>query len=106
MFEYDVILGLVAWEFKPQQYHYSIEKNQWVIFNGGRKKVKLRNYIHEKADIIASFSKSNVIQIKKLFIEAYNLGGIPAVDRAYQATVDKLIESHKKIELCLSEKLN
>ena len=93
-FYYDAILGLVHWDFsEPLTQTYSEDKHKWVTFNNGSDKKKLRQYISDKANRIAFLSMAKSPILKRIFIEAYDLGGIEAVDKVYQDTIKKLIKS-------------
>ena len=96
-FYYDVILGLVFWSFdEPVSFNYSKDKEKWVTFNNGKDKMKLRKFIHKKSSNLSMVSMGNTIPLKRIFIEAYDLGGIEAVEKVYNHSLNKILDSIKK----------
>ena len=93
-FYYDVVLGLVFWNFEqPNVPNYSLDKENWVTFNNGKEKMKLRKYIDKKAEIIGSVSLANKLTIRTIYIEAYNLEGLSGLERVHTHTVQKILKS-------------
>lgn len=96
-FYYDAVLGLVYWDFSEKKdYDYARDNKRWVSYNVNKPKVKLRQYIGEKAEKLASISMATAPTLKKIFIEAYNIEGIDAVDRVYNEAVKRVIKSVNK----------
>lgn len=96
-FEYSPITGLVSWDFGVplSTYNYARDKKKYVIFSNGKEKEKLRAYIRSKASFLAKMSKGNVLEIRKIFIEAYNIEGVKAVDMIYNQSIIKLLDNLK-----------
>jgi len=98
-FYYDPILGLVHWSFvEPTVFDYSKQKNRWVAFDNGKPKTKLRQYIFQRANHISELSQGHSIELKNIFIEAYNLEGIPGVDKVYKHTIKSLIKNAQNVK--------
>ena len=98
-FYYDPILGLVYWSFtEPTIFDYAKDKNRWVEFENGKPKTKLRQYIFQRANQISKYSQGHSIELKNIFIEAYNLEGIHGVDKVYTHTIKSLIKSAENVK--------
>ena len=95
-FYYDVILGLQFWSFTtPIEYNYAIDKNKWVTYKANKPAIKLRRYIHIKAEKLSRISMAQTLVLKRIFIEAYNLEGLNGVDRVYSEAVKRVVGSLK-----------
>jgi len=94
-FYYDAILGLVFWSFNQQkaEYNYSRDSNRWIGFDNGKRKMKLRQYIQVRAEHIHKISMGKSLELKSIFIEAYNLEGIEGVNKIYNHTLKRLVKS-------------
>jgi len=97
-FDYNVITGLAGWDFGNTGviYNYYKDKKKYVIFTNGKKPIKLRQYIRDKAEKLSSISMGNYSEIRRIFIEAYNIEGVVAINMVYNKSVSKILDDYGK----------
>lgn len=95
-FNYSPITGLVSWSFINEtaiDYDYSRDKGRTVTFGSGKEPIKLRQLIASKAKYLSKVSNGNYTTLRKIFVEAYNAGGIEAVDVIYKESLLRIYKS-------------
>lgn len=95
-FYYDPVLGLTNFSFKdetPIGYNYSKQKAGWVTFNNGKESMKLRQFIKWRATELSKVSNGSYNSLRGVFIEAYNIGGVEAIEIIYKEAVLKILKS-------------
>tara|TARA_R110002012_G_scaffold321558_1_gene549842 strand:- start:3068 stop:3367 length:300 start_codon:yes stop_codon:yes gene_type:complete len=95
-FYYDPILGLrhFCFEAPREDFKYSRDKARRVVFSGGKESLLLRQFIKEKSKNLSSVTQGSYVNIRKIFIEAYNIGGTKAVETVYNQSILNLLKKN------------
>ena len=87
-------------EFNAPKYSYDKANKAWVTFTNGKPKIKLRKYVADKAKMLYLINGRPLAKNKSDLKEAYNIGGLEAmqtlINEEVAIAIDKQKQSLKK----------